>query len=84
MKMESETDEAEDLTTSALAPKRSACLESLASLSEELFVLRDRVAACLPGYTAAEAVKRRKVAHEGGDTGYWKSSADDSLTMLDS
>lgn len=84
LQMESDGEEA-DLTTSTLAPKRTACLESLSSLSEDLFTLRDRVAACLPGYTAGEGtVKRRRVAHGGGDAEYWRASADDSLRMVDS
>jgi hypothetical protein len=79
-------DEVDDLTTSTLATHRTSCLAALGSLSEDLFVLRERVARCLPGYAAVEGaeVKRRKVTDDEDQDLYWKACADDSLTMLDS
>ena len=84
---ESEADVAEDLTTSTLAPHRTACLDAFGALSEDLFTLREQVARRLPGYTAGEegsATKRRRVAGQTGEAAYWRASADDSLTMVDS
>ncbi|KAJ9117955.1 hypothetical protein QFC20_000236 [Naganishia adeliensis] len=79
------SDETDDLTTSTLATHRTSCLAALGSLSEDLFVLRERVARCLPGYTAEGGeVKRRKVTDDEDQDVYWKACAVDSLAMLDS
>lgn len=80
-----ETDASDDLTTSTLAPHRTSCLAALGSLSEDLFVLRDRVARCLPGYTGDGAGAKRRKVYDDEDQGvYWRACADDSLAMLDS